>query len=81
MPLDSRNIFQKIFAGLVKFFTSRAMKTFYWQTADAFLAIFVVSVSNADWIFVPLLASGLMILTKYVNKNYLMSKKAEETNE
>ena len=68
-------IFKQILEGLVEFFTSSKMKTFYWQTADAFLAIVIVDVNELDFKFIPIIASGLMILTRYVNKQYLISKK------
>lgn len=71
---------EKVLKVIWGFLTSSKMKTFYWQTANGFLAILILTIGDLDWKFAPALFSVLAIMSKHINKTYLMKKKYGGSN-
>lgn len=63
--------YYKIMERLKQFLLSSRAKTFYWQTANGFVALAIVFFADIEWQYTPILIAVLNAITKYINKNYL----------
>ena len=59
------------FQAIKKILTSNKAKTFYWTTANGFIGILAIGVTDIDWIYAPMVIALLNGITKYINKEYL----------
>lgn len=53
------------------FLTSSKVKTFYWQTINAFIILIITYLADFNIAWVPFAIAGLNFLTKFINKKYL----------
>jgi len=65
---------------ILEFLKSKQAKTFYWQTGNGIIVLSIgllTAVSDSGDVdarvlaMIPVIISGLNILTKYINKTYL----------
>jgi len=64
---------------IIDFLKSSKAKTFYWQTANGIIGLsigFLISIKSGEvdariLAMIPVVISGLNILTKHINKTYL----------
>ena len=52
---------------VMKALTSNRAKAFYWQTMNGAIAIVIMMITDADWVYAPIAIATLNMITKYIN--------------
>lgn len=50
------------------FLTSKTAKRFYWNTANGLIGLFIVFLTEVDYIYAPVIIAILNGITKEINK-------------
>ncbi len=50
---------------------SKQAKRFYWNTLNGAIGVAIITLTDIDWIYAPVIIAILNGLTKEINKKYL----------
>lgn len=65
------NFLETIKKATLELVKSKAFETFLWQTANGFIAVLIVSLTDSNWAYAIPIIGILNHTTKYINLEYI----------
>jgi len=62
---------KNILNNLITFFKDPKFEAFWWMSANAFLTLIAVQLTNIDWVYAPFIIALLNTATKIINTKYI----------